>query len=50
MYGNTIQNVGAGTLATTGAFIAGGYVVGAVVALMLGLLLIRYAWRTRQVA
>jgi len=47
MYGNTIQNVGAGLLATTGGFVAGGYVVGAIALLIVGLLLVRYAWRKR---
>lgn len=50
MYGNTVQNVGAGALATTGAFVVGGYVVGAVVLLIVGLLLVRFAWRQRTAA
>ena len=50
MYGNTVQNVGAGALAATGSFIAGGYVVGTVVLLVVGLLLLRLGWRQRLAA
>jgi hypothetical protein len=50
VYGNTVQNVGAGALAATGSFIAGGYVVGTVVLLVVGLLLLRLGWRQRLAA
>jgi len=47
MYGNTLQTGGAATLAVTGAVINGSYLAAAGVLVVSGLLMVRYAWRTR---